>query len=91
MDPPYPEVLIFQKRILKHRDPILTFLYEYDVPAHNNASEQAIRNVKVKLKVSGISKSGAGKKIYAIIRSITDTCIKNNQNIINAFITIAKN
>lgn len=90
IDPAYPEVLTFQKRILKHRDHILTFLYEYEVPAHNNASEQAIRNVKVKLKVSGMFKSFSGANIYAIIRSITDTCIKNNQNILNAFTNIAK-
>lgn len=91
IDPAYPDVLTFQKRILRHRDHILTFLYQYDVPAHNNASEQAIRNVKVKLKVSGMFKSFSGANIYAIIRSITDTCIKNNQNIINAFRNIAQN
>jgi len=91
IDPPYPEVLTFQKRILKHRDHILTFLYEYDVPADNNASDLSIRNVEVKLKVSGMFKSWTGANIYPIIRSITDTCIKNYQDIIKAFITIVKN
>ena len=45
-----------------------------------NASERAIRNFKVKLKVSNFFKSTAGSDGYAIIRSVIDTAIKNNQN-----------
>lgn len=91
VEPAYPDVIALKKRILKYRNHILTFLYQYDLPAYNNASEQAIRNVKVKQKISGMFKSFTGANIFAIIRSITDTCIKNKQNILNAFITIAKN
>ena len=85
----HPEVITFQKRIVKHRDYLLTFLYNLDVPSHNNSSEQAIRNIKVKLKVSGMFKSTKGAQNYAIIRSITDTCKKNQQDILNAFSIIA--
>ena len=70
-------------------DYLLTFLYNLDVPSHNNSSEQAIRNIKVKMKVSGIFKSAKGAQNYAIFRSITDTCKKNQQDILNAFFTIA--
>jgi transposase len=80
----------FHKRMLKHRKYILTFLYHYQVPPDNNASERAIRNVKVKQKVSGQFKTEDGAQVYAIIRSVTDTCIKNGQNILDAFKTIAK-
>jgi transposase len=48
------------------------------------------QGIKVKQKVSGQFKTQRGAEIYAIIRSITDTCIKNNQNILSAFHTIAK-
>lgn len=85
----HPEVITFQKRIIKYRDYLLTFLYSLDVPSHNNASKQAIRNIKVKLKVSGMFKSTKGAQNYVIIRSITDTCKKNQQDILNAFFTIA--
>lgn len=61
----------------------------YDVPPDNNASERAIRYVKVKQKVSGQFKTDNGAQIYAVIRSVTDTCIKNGQNIFDAFKTIA--
>jgi len=46
----------------------------------NNASERAIRNFKVKLKVSGFFKSPTGSENYAVIRSVIDTAIKNQQN-----------
>jgi transposase len=84
------EVCSFHKRMNKYKDYIFTFLYHPEVPPDNNASERAIRNIKVKQKVSGQFKTQRGAEIYAIIRSITDTCIKNNQNILSAFHTIAK-
>lgn len=83
------EVITFQKRMIKYRNYIFTFLYFQDVPPDNNASERAIRNIKVKQKVSGQFKTANGAQTYAIIRSITDTCIKNKQNILAAFKTIA--
>jgi len=84
------EVVTFQKRMNKYKDYLFTFLYYPEVPPDNNASERAIRNIKVKQKVSGQFKSQRGAEIYAIIRSITDTCIKNSQNVLSAFHTIAK-
>lgn len=89
IDPDHKEVLIFQKRIIKLRDYLFTFLYHQDVPAENNASERAIRNIKVKQKVSGMFKADTGVRNYTIFRSIADTCIKNKQSILNAFYTVA--
>lgn len=84
------EVCTFQKRIIRYKDYLFTFLYYHEVPPDNNASERAIRNIKVKQKVSGQFKTQRGAQIYAIIRSVTDTCIKNGQNVLLAFHTIAK-
>lgn len=84
------EVCTFQKRIVKKRDFIFRFLYDPGIPPDNNASERAIRNVKVKTKISGQFKSAEGAQRYAIIRSITDTCLKNSQPVLPAFLTIAK-
>ena len=69
----------FVKRLIKHRQSIFTFLTHPDVPPDNNASERAIRNVKVKTKVSGQfrNKEGKGADRYAKIRSVIDTTIKN--------------
>ena len=83
------EVATFQKRMIRYRNHLFTFLYHDEVPPDNNASERAIRNIKVKQKVSGMFKSAKGAQIYAAIRSITDTCIKNGKSTIDAFLTIA--
>lgn len=75
--------------MIKHKEYILTFLHHFHIPPDKNASERAIRNVKVKQKVSGQFKTENDAQIYAVIRSVTDTCIKNGQNILDAFKTIA--
>ena len=84
------ELKAFHKRMNKYKDYIFTFLHYFDVPPDNNGSEIAIRNIKVKQKISEQFKTQRGAQIYAIIRSITDTCIKNSQNVLMAFFTIAE-
>ena len=80
------------KRLIKHRNSILTFLQYENVPPHNNSSESAIRNVKVKTKVSGQFRNNEGKGAdrYAKIRSIIDTSIKNGIDVYAALLSISK-
>ena len=77
----HPLIYKFQKSLKKNRQFLLTFLYHQQVPPDNNSSEQAIRNAKVKMKISGGFKSL--QHSYAVIRSVIDTAIKNNCNILN--------
>ncbi len=79
-----------QKSLLKHQTNILYFLHHPKVPPDNNGSEKAIRNIKVKQKISGQFKSNQGADGFAILRSIIDTSIKSGQNILNALNLIAK-
>ena len=85
------ELIAFQKRMVKYEDYVFGFLDHPDVPPDNNGSERAIRNFKVKLKTSGFFKSFEGSTIYAVLRSIIDTAIKNNQNPYLALQLRAKN
>ena len=80
----------FQKRIKDYQDYLFTFLYEEGVPPDNNASERAVRNIKVKQKISGQFKNIKNAQNFAIIRSVIDTIIKNRQNIIEALKLIAQ-
>lgn len=89
VDPKHKELVTFQKRIIKYRDHILTFLYYADVPPDNNGSERAIRNVKVKQKISGQFKIFEAAENFAILRSIIDTAIKNDQNVLLTLNAIA--
>jgi hypothetical protein len=68
------------KSFKKARDKIFTFLLNANIPPDNNASERAIRNIKVKLKVSGQFKSKQGAIDYANLRSIIDTARKRGMN-----------
>ncbi len=85
----HDELVSFQKRLIKYRDYIFTFLYHPLVPYDNNGSERAIRNIKVKQKISGQFKSPKGANIFAVLRSVTDTILKNKQNVFNSLQVIA--
>jgi len=79
----------FVKRLQKHRHSILTFLYHLEVPPDNNGSERAIRNAKIKMKVSWQFKSFEFAEYYAIIRSVVDTTIKKSQNVFEALSSLS--
>ncbi len=72
----------------KARDKIFTFLLYSNVPPDNNGSKRAIRNLKVKLKVSQQFKSPQGVKDYATLRSLIDTARKRNMNEFETIINI---
>jgi len=76
----YPHTLTFQESMIKNRAAILPCLYNLEIPPDNNGSERAIRNVKVKQKVSGQFKSG--QDAFCIIRSVIDTLRKRNVEVL---------
>jgi transposase len=78
-----------QKKLLAKKECIFYFLTQSNVPPDNNGSERAIRNIKVKQKISGQFKNLENANIFAILRSIIDTTIKNGQNVLNALKLIA--
>ena len=83
----YKKTYTLQKSLLKHRDSILTFLYNKETPADNNASERAIRNAKVKQKVSGQFRTG--QQDFCVLRSVIDTCKKRGADILDSLSSIA--
>jgi transposase len=85
----HKKIQAFIKRLNKNHDAILQFLYHPKVPPHNNASEGAIRNAKVKMKVSNQFKAFEGANRFAVLRSVIDTAIKNSQNILGALTNLA--
>lgn len=70
----YEETARFQRSMLKYRNHLLVFLYDLNVPPDNNGSERALRNVKVKQKISGQFKTG--QHDFCVLRSVIDTLIK---------------
>lgn len=84
-----PNLITFKKRLEKRIDNLWVFLQHYDVPADNNGSERAIRNVKVKQKVSGQFKSSKGAYGFIVLRSVIDSAIKQNKNVFEVLLEFA--
>jgi transposase/FtsZ-binding cell division protein ZapB len=80
INPKWKEILAFANRMIRYKDFLFNFLSNTEIPPDNNASERAIRNVKVKQKVSGFFKSFKGAQNYATLRSCIDTAIKQGIN-----------
>lgn len=84
----YKQTHTFQMSMLKYKKYLLTTLYHLKVPPDNNASERAIRNVKVKQKVSGFFKSG--QEHFCNIRSVIDTAVKRGANTLQTLKNVYK-
>lgn len=76
----HPKTAIFQRALTKQRNYLLPCLYDLEIPADNNGSERAIRNVKVKEKVSGQFKTG--QEAFCVLRSVIDTLRKRELDIL---------
>lgn len=79
----------FVKRLTKYKQAMFLFLEHQFVPPDNNGSERAIRNAKVKTKISGQFKTIQNANIFAILRSVMDTLVKQKQQIMPNLILLA--
>ncbi|HEY4245907.1 MAG TPA: TM0106 family RecB-like putative nuclease [Lacunisphaera sp.] len=90
--PPSCNALIakYQKRFIRYRDSILTFL-EYDgIPWNNNAAERAIRHLAVQRKISNaFSEKGAND--YLRFLAISQTCRFQGKSFLDFLISGKRN
>lgn len=63
----------FKYRMQQKRESLFRYLEDPSIPPDNNGSERALRNMKVKIKVSGMFKTDIGADQFAVIRSVIDT------------------
>ncbi|MDR2969145.1 MAG: IS66 family transposase [Tannerellaceae bacterium] len=79
-----------RKGLIKVQQYIFTFLTNSKVPNDNNASERAIRKIKVKQKVSGGFRTEDGADIFMKIHSLAETAKKNGNSKFNVLLAVAK-
>lgn len=82
------KTITFQNSILKYRNYILPCIYNLDIPPDNNGSERAIRNIKVKQKISGQFKNG--QNAFCVIRSVIETLLKRKVEVFPSLIQIIR-
>ena len=70
----------FREGLAKHKDHILVFLRDPDVPPTNNDSERALRPAKTKMKVSGCFRTKTGAENYAVLESVIQTAKKQGKD-----------
>ena len=70
----------FQKSMIKCQNYLMPCLLNLEVPPDNNASERAIRKIKIKQKISGQFKSG--QDAFCRLSSVIGTLIKRKKDIL---------
>jgi transposase len=70
------------RRLHKFKDDVLRFLVDFDVPFTNNLAEQALRMMKVKMKISGAFRTFDAAQDFATLRSVIATARKQGWNIL---------
>jgi len=75
-------------RFLTHRDKLLVFLHDPDVPPTNNESERALRASVIHRKVTNCFRSEWGAKAYAALQSVIATARLKGENIFDALVKL---
>jgi transposase len=70
-------------RLHKFKDDVLRFIADFAVPFTNNLAEQALRMMKVKMKISGAFRTFAAATHFAALRSLIATARKRGWNILH--------
>ena len=74
----------FAKRLKRHKNELLTFLYEKNIDYHNNHAEQQIRPDVIFRKITFGNRSYAGAQNHSVIMSIIQTAKLNGIDPIGA-------
>ncbi len=74
----------FAKRLKRHKDEMLTFLYKKNIDYHNNHAEQQIRPDVIFRKITFGNRSLAGAQNHSVIMSILQTAKLNGIDPIGA-------
>lgn len=64
----------FAKRLRKHREHLLRFLYVDELDATNNQAERMLRPAVITRKTNGCNRSRKGAEAHAILSSVLVTC-----------------
>src|SRR5262249_29621225 len=77
-----------KERFLTHRDKLLVFLHDPDVPPTNNESERALRPSVIHRKVTNGFRSEWGAKPYAALHPVIATTKHKGEDVFQALVNL---
>ena len=83
--------LRFAKRLRKHREHLLRFLYVDGLDATNNQAERMLRPAVITRKTGGCNRTDGGAQTHSILASILTTCRQQGFSILDALVKIQRN
>jgi transposase len=80
----------FAKRLRKHRQHLLRFLYVDGLDATNNQAERMLRPAVITRKTGGCNRTDGGTQTHSILASVLTTCRQQGFSILDALVKIQR-
>ena len=81
----------FAKRLRKHREHLLRFLYVDGLDATNNQAERMLRPAVITRKTGGCNRTVGGAEAHSILASVLTTCRQQGFSILDSLVKIQRN
>jgi len=81
----------FAKRLRKHRQHLLRFLYVDGLDATNNQAERMLRPAVITRKTGGCNRTDGGAQTHSILASVLTTCRQHGFSILDSLVNIQRN
>jgi len=78
----------FAKRLRKHRQHLLRFLYVDELDATNNQAERMLRPAVITRKTNGCNRTPNGADAHAILSSVLVTCRQHSIPILDYMVKL---
>jgi transposase len=85
-----PDNARFAKRLRKHRDHLLRFLYVDELDATNNQAERMLRPAVITRKTTGCNRTAEGAEAHAILASVLTTCHQRSIPILDFLVELQR-
>jgi transposase len=86
-----PDNTRFAKRLRKHRQHLLRFLYVDGLDATNNQAERMLRPAVITRKTGGCNRTAGGAETHSILVSVLTTCRQQGFSILDSLVKIQRN